>query len=75
LMYLYKKQAFFPKEGRILGLFLMLVFTVRFFVETVKESQGGIENSFGNVLTSGQILSIPFILIGVYLLFFRKKAV
>jgi phosphatidylglycerol:prolipoprotein diacylglycerol transferase len=75
LIYFYKKQAFFPKEGRVLGLFLMLVFTVRFFVETVKESQGGIENNFGNVLTSGQILSIPFILIGVYLLFFRKKAV
>lgn len=73
LMWFYKKQILFPREGKILGLFLMLVFTVRFFVEQVKESQGGIENNFGQVLSSGQILSIPFILIGVYLLFFRRN--
>tara|TARA_B100001079_G_C16084160_1_gene371156 strand:- start:340 stop:486 length:147 start_codon:yes stop_codon:yes gene_type:complete len=40
-------------------------------VEFVKESQGGIE-SFLPGLSTGQWLSIPFIILGLYLLFNKK---
>jgi prolipoprotein diacylglyceryltransferase len=40
---------------------------VRFIAEFLKESQGGFETSIG-LLTTGQWLSIPLILVGVYLL-------
>jgi prolipoprotein diacylglyceryltransferase len=43
-------------------------------VEYVKESQGGIENTFG-LLTTGQWLSIPFILMGIYYLFVAERPV
>jgi prolipoprotein diacylglyceryltransferase len=41
-------------------------------VEYVKESQGGIEKTFG-LFSTGQWLSIPFIIIGFLLVFKSKK--
>jgi prolipoprotein diacylglyceryltransferase len=41
-------------------------------VEFVKESQGGIESLFG-VLSTGQWLSIPFILAGLFYLFLAEN--
>ena len=58
-----KDQPYF-----IFGLFLVLLWSIRFAVEFVKESQGGFESSLG-LLSTGQWLSIPFILAGFYLLF------
>ena len=43
-------------------MFLVLVFTFRFFVEFFKENQSSFEA--GMTLNMGQILSIPFVLIG-----------
>ena len=43
-------------------------------VEYVKESQGGIEESFG-LLSTGQWLSIPFILVGIYYIFMAEKPI
>jgi prolipoprotein diacylglyceryltransferase len=43
-------------------------------VEFVKESQGGFEDQLG-ILSTGQWLSIPFILIGIFLMIFSKKNV
>ena len=54
------------------GLFLVLLFTVRFIVESVKESQGGFESALG-LFSTGQWLSIPFILIGLYFVFRAEK--
>ena len=55
------------KEGVFLGVFFLVLFGVRFLVEFVKESQGGIEEFLPN-LSTGQWLSIPFILLGIVLI-------
>jgi prolipoprotein diacylglyceryl transferase len=57
------------KLGYLLGLFFVLLFTVRFFIEFVKVEQvaGGDEFIFG--LNTGQMLSIPFVLVGLFLMF------
>ena len=60
------------KQGLLFGLFLVLLFTVRFIVEFVKESQGGFESALG-LLSTGQWLSIPFIIIGLYFIVKAKK--
>jgi prolipoprotein diacylglyceryl transferase len=74
LFFLYWRTNAKQKHGLIFGYFLILLWSVRFVVEYVKESQGGIENTFG-LLTTGQWLSIPFILIGIYYLFVAEKPV
>ncbi len=53
------------KEGKVAGLFFILVFTFRFFIEYLKLPQGIYD---GGVVNMGQLLSVPFILFGVYLL-------
>lgn len=54
------------QSGNIFGLFLVLVFSVRIFVEFFKERQA--EYATDMFLSTGQLLSIPFIIYGVYLL-------
>ena len=49
--------------GFFFGLCLTLIFTFRFFIEFTKENQVDFENSLP--LDMGQLLSIPFIIIGV----------
>jgi prolipoprotein diacylglyceryl transferase len=53
------------KDGRLCGLFLILIFTFRFFVEFFKEEQSWW--LYGSPMTMGQLLSIPFVLFGLYL--------
>ncbi len=57
------------QSGYLFGLFLILLWSIRFVVEYFKKSQGGFESSFGNTLTTGQWLSIPFIIGGIYLVY------
>lgn len=73
LYYFYWKTDKKNKPGFLFGLFLVMLWTVRFFVEFVKKSQGGFEDSLG-VLSTGQWLSIPFIFIGLYFIFKSNKA-
>lgn len=55
------------KKGRLIGLFMVLVFGSRFFIEFFKVSSSlVIDESW---LQAGQILSIPFILFGAALLY------
>lgn len=63
------------KEGFIFGVFLIVLFGVRFLIEFVKEPQVNFEQNM--TLNMGQWLSIPFILAGVFLLYYvnRKKEV
>lgn len=68
LWYFYWKTDKKNKSGYIFGLFLVLLWTVRFIAEFYKKSQGGFENELG-LLSTGQWLSIPFILIGFYFMF------
>lgn len=74
LFYAYWKTDAREKSGYLLGLFLILLWTVRFVVEFVKESQGGFEGE-NPILSTGQWLSIPFIIAGFYLMFRAKKKV
>lgn len=62
--YLYRK---FPKRvgtGFFFGLCLFLIFLSRIFIEYTKENQVDFEN--GMLLNMGQLLSIPFVLLGAY---------
>lgn len=52
------------KGGKLFGLFLIGIFTVRFFVEFLKENQSEFESEM--ILNMGQLLSIPLIITGVY---------
>lgn len=65
--YMYWKTDARNKLGYIFGVFLVLLWVVRFVVEYMKESQGGFEDQLGDILSTGQWLSIPFILVGIYL--------
>ena len=72
LFYLYWKTNTAKKHGLLFGIFLILLWAVRFGVEFIKESQGGIEELLG-LFSTGQWLSIPFILVGLYFLFMAEE--
>ncbi len=72
LYYMYWRTNAREKTGLLFGTFLVLLWAVRFIVEFVKESQGGFEEFLG-LFSTGQWLSIPFILIGLYFIFFAEK--
>ena len=54
------------REGLLLGVFLEIVFVTRFALEFIKNDQGDFEA--GHLLNMGQLLSIPFIALGIYLI-------
>ena len=71
LWFFYLKTTKKDQTGFLFGLFLVLLWTIRFFVEYAKEPQGDeYINWFG--LNTGQWLSIPFVIIGLYFMFFHK---
>lgn len=72
IYFMYWKTDARKKHGLIFGVFLVLLWAVRFMVEFVKESQGGFEGK-DPVLLTGQWLSIPFILAGFWLIFTASK--
>ena len=53
-------------HGSLLGIFLIVVFTLRFLYEYLKENQVSVESSL--FLNMGQILSIPAVLLGIFFL-------
>ena len=63
-MWLYFKKDAWKKEGLIFGIFLICIFTARFFIEFLKNIQEPFEASMP--LNMGQILSIPFVLAGLF---------
>ncbi|MBK7104546.1 MAG: prolipoprotein diacylglyceryl transferase [Ignavibacteriae bacterium] len=71
LFYSYWKSTNKLKDGYIFGWFLVLIFSARFIIEFYKEVQSPFEE--GMTLNMGQLLSIPLILWGLYLLFFHNK--
>jgi prolipoprotein diacylglyceryl transferase len=58
------------KNGLIFGMLLALLFSIRFAIEFFKENQEDFEDKL--FLNMGQFLSIPFVLIGLFLIF-RKR--
>lgn len=73
LLFMYWKTEARNKRGLLFGTFLVTLFTVRMIVESIKESQGGFESALG-IMSTGQWLSIPFIVVGLYLMITSKKA-
>jgi prolipoprotein diacylglyceryl transferase len=63
----YWKTAIIQYPGRVLGITLATCFLARFLIEFVKENQVWFENQM--VLNMGQLLSIPFIVAGLYLIY------
>jgi prolipoprotein diacylglyceryl transferase len=70
LFWLYRKKNIGKKPGMMFGLFLVLLFGLRFVVEFFKEVQDDWEHYYVNHygLNMGQMLSIPFILIGIFIM-------
>lgn len=74
LWYFYSKTNKGNQSGFLFGLFLVLLWTIRLFVEFFKEPQGDEYITFLG-LNTGQMLSIPFIIIGLYFMFvFKSKS-
>lgn len=71
LMYMYWKTEAKEKLGLLFGVFLVMVFTARFFIEFVKENQEAFEDDM--MLNMGQWLSIPFVLAGLYFILRNRK--
>ncbi|MNU81966.1 Prolipoprotein diacylglyceryl transferase [compost metagenome] len=53
--------------GKLFGVFMILIWTARFFIEFIKVGQNDNDDLW--MLKTGQWLSIPFVLIGLYLTF------
>jgi len=65
LMYIFWKKDGHKRDGLLFGVFMIGIWGVRFFVEFVKEGQT--DRDFNNPLNTGQMLSVPFILVGIWL--------
>lgn len=71
LMFLYVKMRDRFNNGFYFGLATILFFTARILIEFVKENQVGFED--GMILNMGQILSLPYILVGITIIWYSMK--
>lgn len=65
--YFYRRYPQKVGSGFFFGLCLFLIFTSRIFIELTKENQEAFEE--GMLLNMGQLLSVPFVLLGLYCMF------
>lgn len=68
---LWQKNTSQRHPGFITGILFICIFTFRFFIEFLKMPQGG---SFEGLLQTGQVLSIPFILLGIAFIYFSRRS-
>ncbi|MDT8886979.1 prolipoprotein diacylglyceryl transferase [Aquirufa regiilacus] len=71
LMWFWSKKKKDTQEGLMTGSFMVVLFTLRFFYEFLKENQSAFENNL--TLNMGQILSIPAVLFGLIVLAYSFK--
>ena len=71
LWYYYQKDGK-PREGFLFGIFLVVLFSIRFILEFLKEPQVSFENSMA--LNMGQLLSIPFVLAGLVIIYISSRS-
>lgn len=74
LMWMYWRKNAQCRPGLIFGTFLVGIFLPRFFIEFIKNDQADFEA--GMLLNMGQLLSIPFVLVGLFFIiraFMRPK--
>ncbi len=65
MMWMYWKKDCGNRPGLLFGTFLIGTFATRFFIEFIKNNQVAFEDSMA--LNMGQLLSIPFAILGVFL--------
>ena len=74
LWYFYWKTDKKNQTGFLFGLFMVVLWSLRFVIEFLKEAQvDGREDWVFNSLNTGQVLSIPLVLIGLWLMFRKPK--
>ena len=73
LLFMYRKRTSETKNGLLIGTMFILLFSARFIIEFFKENQVGFEDAM--TLNMGQWLSIPFVLLGFILVFWKKKSI
>lgn len=73
LYLIYNKKSSSLRPGYLFGLFLILIFGFRFFIEFLKENQSAFESALP--INMGQILSIPFVILGLYFMLRKKKVI
>ncbi len=66
LWWLYWKKESYKRTGLLLGVFLIGIFLTRFLLEFIKNNQEAFESQL--FLNMGQILSLPLIIWGFYLI-------
>lgn len=66
LMFMFWKRNAWKRPGMLFGTFLILLFSARFFIEFVKVGQSEFDESL--IINTGQWLSIPFVLAGMFIL-------
>ncbi|NBV92316.1 MAG: prolipoprotein diacylglyceryl transferase [Flavobacteriia bacterium] len=71
LLFLYWRKDKWKQEGYIFGVFLLLIFGFRFLIEFLKEGQTARDAEL--MLNTGQMLSIPFVVIGILLIYRAAK--
>ena len=71
LIGLYWKKLDKMLRGQFIGIFLIVCFGSRFLIEFIKEPQVAFEQTM--TLNMGQLLSIPFILLGIFFLVWAYK--
>lgn len=71
ILYVLYQKKYSGYKGLLFGLFLIFMFTARFILEYFKENQVAFENEM--VLNMGQILSIPFMIVGLVLVIWSLK--
>jgi len=72
LFFLYWKTKKSTQTGYLFGLFLVLLMSVRVVVEQFKIAQIDSREDWVLGLNTGQVLSIPFVLCGLYFMFLYK---
>lgn len=65
ILYVLYQKKYSGYKGLLFGLFLIFMFTARFILEYFKENQVAFEDQMA--LNMGQILSIPFMVVGLIL--------
>ena len=71
--YIYRRRPSLVSTGFFFGLCLFMIFTSRIFIEYTKENQVDFEN--GMLFNMGQLLSVPFVLLGLWCMWRGMKKV
>jgi prolipoprotein diacylglyceryl transferase len=73
LLFLYWKKGKWKQPGFVFGSFLIFIFGARFMIEFIKLGQTARDDVW--FLNTGQLLSLPFVIAGIILIFKSKKLI